>query len=149
MTLDHAGDDELGDTQGTGAVDGDDIGHLGGRGLGEGNGDRVALADIVHEDGHIQIGDQLAQRGVVFIGVLREVHGQGLGLHGGVLLGDFLAQGDQLGLGSGYKNNVEFGTRQLQRELFAQAIGGTGDNGPATRRTEGTELSFHISILDL
>ena len=54
---DEAGEDELRDAKGGGAVDVDDVEHFVLGGVGEGNGDRVAFADVVDEDGDVEGGD--------------------------------------------------------------------------------------------
>jgi len=100
--LDHTRDEELGHTEGAGAVDSNNVVHLGGSSLSEGNGDRVTLANVVNQDGNIQTRDQRAQRLVVFVGITGEVHRQDLGFDIGELLGDLLRQSDKLRLGPGH-----------------------------------------------
>lgn len=138
--LNHARSDELGDAQSTVAVDSDDVGHLLGGSLDKRNGDRVALADVVDENGDIQIRDEGSQGLVVLVRVAREVHRQDLGLDIGILLCNLLRQRDQLRFRSRDKDNVKLGTRQLQRELLSETIRGAGHDGPATGGTERAKL---------
>lgn len=107
LTLDHAGGDELGDTQGSHAVDHDDVVHLLLRGLDERYGDVVAQADVVDQYGDVEPIDKLSQLGVVGVLVQSKVHSKSLdGRLGSVLRGNVGREGIELGLGARDEDQV-------------------------------------------
>ena len=112
----------------------------------EGNGDAVAQADVVDQDGDVQAVDQLGQLGVVCILVLRKVHGQDLdGGLGAILGGDVGSEGVELGLRARDEDQVVALGREGDGKLLANAIGSAGDEGPGAAGTELRELSGWVS----
>jgi hypothetical protein len=145
-TSDHAGGDNLGDLKGALDVDGDDVLHLRIVRLQERNRDVMALSDIVDEDGNIQSVDQLRKPLVVVGGVLGKVHGQDLGLDAGVFSLDLGSEGGELAGGARDEDDVEPLLRELQRELFTDAVGCAGDHRPGTLGSILAEL-FAVALV--
>lgn len=129
LALDHAGCDELCHAEGAHAVDRDDVAHLLLGSLVEGNGNAVAEADIVDQDGDIKLRDQALDVVVVLVLVGSKVHGNSLGLD--IVLGlDFRGEGVELALGARDEEDVEALLSELEGVLFAETVGGAGDKSP-------------------
>lgn len=141
LAFGHARRDELGDPQGSHAVDNNDVVHFLLGCLVERHGNVVAQADIVDQDGDIEAIDKLGQLGVVGILVLCKVHGQGLDRSlGPILGGDVGGEGVELGLGAGDEDQVVAFGCEGKSELLANAIRRTGDEGPCAAGTKFSEL---------
>lgn len=127
--------DDLGNSESANAVDGDNVLKLLLGGLEERNGDAVTLANVVDENTNIKTRNKLAQTLVVGIVVLGEVHVKDLDLQtlSRVLLLNLSGEALELGEGSGNEDEVEALGGELQSIFFAEAIRGTGDDGPGTR----------------
>lgn len=144
--------DDLGNSESTNAVDGDNVLKLLLGGLEERNGDAVTLANVVDENTNIKTRNQLAQTLVVGIVVLGKVHVEHLDLQtlSRVLLLNLGGEALELGEGSGNEDEVEALGSELQSILFAEAIRGTGDDGPSARLSILAEVgaSEHESAED-
>jgi hypothetical protein len=140
---DEEGRDERRHAQRRAAVDGDDAVHLGARRLEERHGDRVGLADVVDEHGHVEPSQQRTQRRVVGVPVLRKVHGQDFGPHAGVCRLELGIEGFELGARARDEHEVEAFARQLQGEFAADAVGRARDDGPGALGAVFGELEFY------
>jgi hypothetical protein len=150
LALLHTRSDELGDAQGGHAVDDNDVVHLLLGCLVEGNRNVVAQTDVVDQDGDVESIHELGQLGVVGVLVLGKVHCQRLdGGLGSILGGDVGGERVELGLGARHEDQVVALGCERQSKLLANAIRGTGDEGPCAARTEFGELSRHVSLRGL
>lgn len=133
---------DLSNSESTNAIDGDNVLKLLLGGLEERNGDAVALANVVDENTNIKTRNQLAQTLVVGIVVLGEVHVKNLDLQtlSRVLLLNLGREALELGQGSGNEDEVEALGSELQSIFLAEAIRGTGDDGPSARLSILAEL---------
>lgn len=123
LALLHDGSDDLGGLQGAEAVDGDNVLELAAGGLEEGDGNAVALADIVDEDTDIEAVDELGESVVIVVVVAGEVHGEDLDLDLAIELGlELVGEGLELGLGSGDENEVEALAGELVGEFLAETV---------------------------
>ena len=104
----------------------------------------MGAADVVNEDGDIQAGDKLLQTVVVGVIVPLKVHGKGLDLDDGVFGVDFGGEGIELAGGTGDEDDIEALGCELQGEFFADAVGGTGDEGP---RATGSVFAKLVILL--
>lgn len=143
---------DLSNSESTNAIDGDNVLKLLLGGLEERNGDAVALANVVDENTNIKTRNQLAQTLVVGIVVLGEVHVKNLDLQtlSRVLLLNLGREALELGQGSGNEDEVEALGSELQSIFLAEAIRGTGDDGPSARLSILAEVgaSKHESAED-
>ena len=147
LALLHARSDELGNLQGSHAVDDDDVVHLLLGCLVEGHGDVVAQTDVVDQDGDVETINELCQLGVVGVFVLRKVHCQSLdGSLGSILGGDVGGEGIELGLGAGDEDQVVAFGCERKSKLLANAVRSTGNESPCATRTELGELLFGVSL---
>ena len=92
LALNHSWSDHLCDAKSSHAVDGDNVFHFLLRSLDEWNGNIVAEADIVDENGDIQLRNEVLESSKIRVLVERKVHGQTLGLDRVVLGLDFGAE---------------------------------------------------------
>src|SRR5690606_8491088 len=99
--------------------------------LGEWDRNVVGLADVVDEDGNIEILDLLGETGVVGVVVLCKVHGESAGLYL-VLFGNFGSEGLELASSTGDEEDVVAFGGNLESEFLSESIRGTGDDGPGT-----------------
>jgi len=88
----------------------------------------VALCGVVDEDGDVQSVDELGQSFAVNGRVLREVHGEGLGLHTGELGGDLSSEGIELGGGVRNEDDDEAFLSELESKFLADAVRRSGDH---------------------
>ena len=100
----------------------------------------MALADIVHQDRDLFIGDEAGELVIVRVLVCGEVHGQGLDADAGVDLRDCCRYGLQFGRRPRNEQNVVASFRQLQGIFFANAIAAAGYEGPGAAGTEAAKL---------
>lgn len=127
----HAGQDEVGEAEDGLAVDNEDVNFLarveGAEGLVVGVGE----ADVVDEDGDVDLGEFLEQLLVLGVSGGGEVEGEGLGLN--LVLGlDVRAQVFENVLAAGNDDDVESALGEFDGVRFADAGGGTSDDGPFT-----------------
>lgn len=123
---------ELSNLESNQVVDGDNVRNLFLGSLQEGHRNRVADSDIVDENSNrLERVDEIGKGLVVLLLISRDIESKVLGLD--LVLGlNFLSKSNQLGFSAGNENNVKPLLGQLVRELFANAIRGTGDNSPGT-----------------
>jgi len=96
---------------------------------------------IVNQDADIEAIDQFAERGVVAVLVLAEVHGEGFGGDlGAVFGGEEGRERVEFGLGARDEDEVVAFCREGEGEFLADAIAGTSDQGPGAAGAEGCEL---------
>lgn len=129
LALNHAWSDDLSDTKSAHAVDCDDVAHLLLRSLVEWNGDAMAQADIVDQDGDIKLRNQALDVVIVLVQVGRKVHGNSLRLNI-VLALDFRGEGIELALGARDEEDVVALLGELEGVLFSETVGGTGHKSP-------------------
>lgn len=129
LTLDHAGGNKLGDAKCAHAVYRDDVAHLLLRGLVEGDGNAVAEADVVDQDGDIELRHQALNVLKILVLVGGEVHGDGLGLD--IVFGlDLGGEGVELALGARDEEDVEALLGELEGVLLSKAVGCAGNERP-------------------
>jgi len=100
----------------------------------------VGEADVVDEDGDVEVGEELAEGGVVCVFVLGEVHGVDFGLEGAVFGFQGVREIVEFGLRARDEEEVEAFCGELGCVFFADAVGGACNDCPAAFGTEGGEL---------
>ena len=106
----------------------------------------MAESNVVYENTDIQPLDELFQCGVVAVLVLREVHSEGLdGDLGAIFAGDIGGEGLEFGGCTRYEEEIVAFACEGEGEFFADAVGGTSNQGP---RATGTELSELVVFLE-
>lgn len=143
----HARCDQARRLECTEAVDSDDVPELRPVRLGEGNGDAVALPDVVDEDGNVEPLYEGRELRVVGVRVARIVHREHLCLHVAVLGLDFCGQRIQLRLRARHEHKVEALRRESPRKLLTQAIGSTRYDSPAALLAVLSELQIAPSAI--
>ena len=140
--LSHARSNRLGHTQSSSAVDRNDPVNLLLWRLKEWHRDRVRRTHVIDQNRNIQPIGQRFQLGVVAIQIGSKVHCESLG-GGIVFLLDLGSDIVKFRLGAGDEEGAVAGAGEVEGELFADAIGSTGDDGPGFGRgAEGAELEF-------
>lgn len=104
------------------AVDGNDVVHFVFGGFVKGDGDTVALADVVDQNRNIETVDKAFELLVVRVLVLSKVHCQDLGLNSWVFGFDFVGERDQFRFGAGNEEDVEAGAGDLNGEFFSETV---------------------------
>lgn len=119
-------------SQGCYTVDGNNIPDLVLGCQDEGDGNRMALSDIVDQDSYIETIYEGLELGIVAVVILRKVHGEDLGLDGAasIFVCDFAGKSLELGFGARDQKEVEAFLRELYGVFFANSVRGTSDNGP-------------------
>lgn len=100
----------------------------------------MAEADIVDENGDVEIIAKSLQPFVVGIIIAGEVHGQCLRLNTGMLALDFAGNSIEFRLSTGDKKDIITGIGNLQREFSADTVRSTSDEGPTAPRTKALKL---------
>lgn len=101
--------------------------------------DIVAEADIVDQNGNVEVCDQALDAVEVLVLVGGEVHGESLGLD--IVLGaDVGGESVEFALGAGDEEDVVALLRELERILFAETVGGAGHESPGALLAELGEL---------
>lgn len=148
LARDHAGCEQLSDTERSHAVDHNDIVHLLLGCLGEGHRNAVAQTNVVDENADIQAICELLQAVVVGVLVLRKVHCERLGRDlRAIFRGNVRGERVELGLGAGNEDQVVALGCQGKCELLANAIRGTGDESPGTAGSKAAELKTLLAIV--
>ena len=105
----------------------------------------MTLPDIIDENRNIQAVDKFLKFDVVAIIIFCEIHGQDLRLHfcARMLLLNLLGECLKLRFSARDEDKVESFLCELESELFAKAVGCSGDDSPSTWLAVFAKLSKH------